>query len=189
MLLEDLLTRLWDQDKWLGGNSPGRQPERAHHQGHQQADEVPVPGDEHIQNNCGKDGVEDESDILKSPLHLPAWTATLPTAARGRRFGSRRTSREVWKKKIRAPTSPDCNSFDYFAGGVSELRVIANPPKNQRPDPLHHGGNGVPHQEHRGEVLQEIQVPDRCCRRCWWQFHWINWFSVRFLPTQSLARK
>jgi hypothetical protein len=34
-----------------------RLPEQAHHQGHQQADEVPV------QNNCGKDGFKDESDI------------------------------------------------------------------------------------------------------------------------------
>ncbi len=36
---------------------------------------------------------------------------------------------EVWEKEIRPPSSPDCIPFDYFAGGVSELRVRANPPK------------------------------------------------------------
>ncbi len=40
-----------------------RQPEQAHHQGHQQADEVPVTGEKHFQSNCGKDGVKDELDI------------------------------------------------------------------------------------------------------------------------------
>jgi hypothetical protein len=40
-----------------------RQPKQAHHQGNQQADEVPVTGDKHFQNNCGKNGVKDESDI------------------------------------------------------------------------------------------------------------------------------
>jgi hypothetical protein len=34
---------------------------------------------------------------------------------------------EVWEKEIRPPSSPDCIPFDYFAGGVSELRVRANP--------------------------------------------------------------
>jgi hypothetical protein len=55
--------------------------------------------------------------------------ATLPTTARGRRFGLMNNLTEVWEKEIRAPSSPDCIPFDYFAGGVSELRVRANPPK------------------------------------------------------------
>ena len=65
LLLEDLLIHLWEQDKWLWGNSPGRHPGRAHQQGHQQADEVPVAGDEHFQNNCGKDGVWGWTRYLK----------------------------------------------------------------------------------------------------------------------------
>jgi hypothetical protein len=128
LLLEDLLIHLWEQDKWLWGNSPGRHPVRALHQGHQQVDEVPVAGDKHLQNNCGKDGVEDRPDIWKSPLHLPAWTVTLPTTTRGSRIGSRRASREVRKKEIWPSSSPQCNPFDYFAGGISEFRVRANLP-------------------------------------------------------------
>jgi hypothetical protein len=73
---------------------------------------------------------------------------------------------EVWEKETWPPSSPDCDPFDYYAAGVSELRVRANPQKkNQRPDPLHQGGNGVPRQERRGEVPQEVQVPEQCCRR------------------------
>ena len=30
---------------------------------------------------------------------------------------------EVLEKEIRPPSSPDCITFDYFSGGVSELRV------------------------------------------------------------------
>ncbi len=51
--------------------------------------------------------------------------------------------------------------------------------QNQEPDPENQGGNGVPRQEHRGENLQDFQVPDRVCRRCWWHFYWLNWFSER----------
>ncbi len=32
--------------------------------------------------------------------------------------------------------------------------------QNQEPDPEDQGGDGVPCQEHRGENLQEVQVPD-----------------------------
>jgi hypothetical protein len=38
---------------------------------------------------------------------------------------------EVWEKEIRPPSSPDSIPFDYFAVGVSELRVRANPSKEQ----------------------------------------------------------
>jgi hypothetical protein len=37
-------------------------------------------------------------------------------------------SQEVREKEIWPPSSPYCNPFDYFARGVSELRVRANPP-------------------------------------------------------------
>jgi hypothetical protein len=76
----------------------------------------------------GKMVSEDGPDIWKSPLHLPAWTVTLPTTTRGSRIGSRRASREVRKKEISPSSSPHCNSFNYFAGGVSEFWVRANPP-------------------------------------------------------------
>jgi hypothetical protein len=39
---------------------------------------------------------------------------------------------EVWEKEIRPPISPDCIPFDYFGGGVSELRVRSNPQKKTR---------------------------------------------------------
>jgi hypothetical protein len=39
---------------------------------------------------------------------------------------------EVWEKKTLSPSSPDCNPFDYFAGGVFDLRVRANPQKKTR---------------------------------------------------------
>ncbi len=52
-----LLICLWEHDMYLWGNSPGRQPGRAHYQGHQQVDEVPVAGDKHFQKNCRKDGI------------------------------------------------------------------------------------------------------------------------------------
>ncbi len=65
----------------------------------------------------GKMVSEGGSDIWKSGFHLLAWAATLPTTAKGRRFGSRRTSREVWEKEIRAPSSPDCNPFWLFCRG------------------------------------------------------------------------
>jgi hypothetical protein len=32
---------------------------------------------------------------------------------------------EVWGKEVWPPSSPDCNPFDYFVWGVSELSVIA----------------------------------------------------------------
>jgi hypothetical protein len=38
----------------------------------------------------------------------------------------------VWEKKTWPPSSPDCNPFDYFAGGVFDLRVRANPQKKTR---------------------------------------------------------
>jgi hypothetical protein len=72
----------------------------------------------------GKMVSEDGPDIWKSPLHLPAWTVTLPATT----SGSRISSREVRKKEIWPSNSPHCNPFDYFAGGVSEFRVRANPP-------------------------------------------------------------
>ncbi len=37
---------------------------------------------------------------------------------------------------------------------------------NQDADLEDQGGDGVPRQEHYGEGLQEVQVPDRGCRRC-----------------------
>jgi hypothetical protein len=76
------------------------------------------------------------------------------------------TSREVWEKEIWPPSSPYCNPFDYFARGISELRSEQILPQNHRPDTLNMGGNGVPRQERRDEVMQEVQVPDRSCRRC-----------------------
>ncbi len=61
-----------------------------------------------------------------------AWTAPLPTSARGRRIDSRRVV--IWP--------PDCNPVDYyFAWGVYELRVRENPEhKNQRFDLLDQRG-------------------------------------------------
>ncbi len=32
---------------------------------------------------------------------------------------------EVWGEEVWPPSSPDCNPFDYFIFGVSELRVNA----------------------------------------------------------------
>jgi hypothetical protein len=39
---------------------------------------------------------------------------------------------ELWEKETWPPSSPDCNPFDYFAAGVSELRFRANPQKKTR---------------------------------------------------------
>jgi hypothetical protein len=33
---------------------------------------------------------------------------------------------EVWVEEVWLPSSPDCQPFDYFVCGVSELRVKAN---------------------------------------------------------------
>jgi hypothetical protein len=33
--------------------------------------------------------------------------------------------REVWGEEVWPPSTPDCNPFDYFVWGVSELRVNA----------------------------------------------------------------
>jgi hypothetical protein len=32
---------------------------------------------------------------------------------------------EVWREEVWPPSTPDCNPFDYFVWGVSELRVNA----------------------------------------------------------------
>jgi hypothetical protein len=45
-----------------------------------------------------------------------------------REISSTHTSWEVWEKEIWPPSSPYANPFDYFARGVSELRVRASPP-------------------------------------------------------------
>ncbi len=50
----------------------------------------------------------------------------------------------------------------------------------QGPDLEDQGVDGIPRQEHHGDGLQEVQVPDRDCRRCWWEFYSTNWFSVCF---------
>ncbi len=103
LLVDDLLIQLWQQDKWLWGNSPGGQPGGAHHQGHQQVNEVPFARHEHLHNNLGKMLSEDRPDSWKSPLHLPAWTALLATTARGRRICSRRTSQRCVRRRSGLP--------------------------------------------------------------------------------------
>ncbi len=95
LLLDDLLIQLWQQDKWLWGNSPGGQPRGAHHQGHRQVNDVPFAIHEHFQNNLAKMVSGEGPDSWKSPLHLPA---PLPTTARGRRSGSRRTSQRCVRR-------------------------------------------------------------------------------------------
>jgi hypothetical protein len=42
--------------------------------------------------------------------------------------------------------------------------------QNQGPYPKDQGGDGVPRQEHCGEGLQAVQVPDRGCHRCYGGF-------------------
>jgi hypothetical protein len=42
--------------------------------------------------------------------------------------------------------------------------------QNRGSDPEDKGGDGVPHQEHRGKGLQELDVQNRGCHYCWRQF-------------------
>jgi hypothetical protein len=69
--------------------------------------------------------------------------------------------------------------FGLICVGRLWIKVRAKPHNKTKNLILKIRGWWCPRQEHRGEHLQEVQVPDRGCRRCWWQFYWLNWFSVR----------
>jgi hypothetical protein len=39
---------------------------------------------------------------------------------------------EVWMEEVLPPSSPECNPFDYFLWGVSEIRVNAKSCKKSK---------------------------------------------------------
>jgi hypothetical protein len=61
---------------------------------------------------------------------------------------------EVWVEEFWLPSSPDCKPFDYFAWGVSELRVKAKS-RNKSKDLIQKM------KEAMGEGLHELQVQNR----------------------------
>ncbi len=135
LLLEDLLIRvsLWEQDKWLQGNSPAHSAQ-----------------------------------------------TTLPTTARGRRLAQEESHGGVGEGDLASQLHclQRCGLFCVRCFWTEDHSTATQ--LNQGPDLEDKRGDGVPRQEHRGEGLQEVQVPDRGCRHCWWQFYCMNCLSVCF---------
>ncbi len=174
LLLEDLLICLWDQDKWLWGNSPGRQPGEAHLRGHQQVDEVPVAGDKHFQINCRKDGVGGWTKYLKISITSSSMDGNpAQDSKRMQDWPKKNLMGVVGEGRSGLPATLIAALLTILQGASLNEGLEQLLQKNQIPDPLNQGGNGVPRQEHRGKVLQEVQVPDWGCGSFWLQFHWI----------------